>query len=143
MQPTQRHSARVRVNILHRGSRSAQPRAVAIVPSSSRSELTLALLQLISIRSPSPSLVFSLSLFLSFSLPPRSRRRARRSALRSCGARFFSLLSLFVFVETISLRFSLLFLLRVDTRCIPGATPCIVMQLRHSPQKKIVSLSSR
>lgn len=60
------------IYVLHRGSRSAQPRAVAIVPSSGRSELTLARLQLISIRSPSPSLVFSL--FFSSSTFASSRR---------------------------------------------------------------------
>lgn len=69
--------ARSREYTSPRQQKRAEPRAVAIVPSSSRSELTLARLQLISIRSPSPSLVSSL--FFSSPLSSSSQRSASRS----------------------------------------------------------------
>jgi len=134
MQPTQQHSARVRVNILHRGSRSAQPRAVAIVPSSSQSELTLARLQLISIRSPSSSLPLSLSLSLSLSFSSLRRSVPLRKAVST-------IFLLFLHLRLHCGDFSSILSTLSSTHCIPGAIPYIVMQLRYSPQKKIVSLS--
>lgn len=98
MQPTQRHSARVRVNILHRGraekrAASCRRNSPGVVVGVSWPWLACNWSQL------DPPLSLSLAFSLFFSLPPspspspRPRPSPRRSAPRSCELDF-SLLSL-------------------------------------------------